>query len=77
MEQISNDGPSNEIDENFMGREILPNEHVTIEELKIDLFVDDLIEVINHALFPLMTKSILFDPENKSVEFKNIGYKQL
>ena len=37
MEQISNDGPSNEINENFRDREILPNEHVTIEELKISI----------------------------------------
>ena len=36
-----------------------------IGELKIDLFIDDLSEVINHELFPLKTKSILFDPDNK------------
>ena len=39
MEQISNDVPSNDDtnEEDYKGRAILPNEHVTIEEIKISI----------------------------------------
>jgi hypothetical protein len=31
---------------------------------------NDLTDVINHELFPLKTKSILFDPDNKKKEIR-------
>jgi hypothetical protein len=42
-----------------------------INELNIDLYIDDLIEVINHEIFPTKTKAILFDPWNNQIKFKN------
>jgi len=39
-----------------------------IEELKIELFVDDLIEVFNHENFPSFTKAVLFSPDRKKIK---------
>ncbi len=58
-------------DKNIYFLETLNNKISKIEELKIDLFIDDLTDVINHELFPLKTKSILFDPDNKKKEIQN------
>lgn len=54
---------------NIFFEEKLENKIKTIEKLKIDLFIDDLTEVINHEDFPFNTKPILFDPENRKLKF--------
>jgi hypothetical protein len=51
--------------------ETLENKIKKINELELDLYVDDLIEVINHKIFPAETKAILFDPDNKQINIEN------
>lgn len=58
-------------DSNIFFLETLENKIRKIEELKIDVFIDDLVEVIKHEIFPSETKYILFDPYNKKPNFKN------
>jgi hypothetical protein len=70
---ISNQINTNQLidNNNIFFLETLNNKISKIEELKIDLFIDDLTDVINHEIFPLKTKSILFDPDNKKKEIEN------
>ena len=42
-----------------------------IDELKIDIYIDDLISIINHENFPAHTKTVLFDPNNINIIFQN------
>lgn len=56
---------------NIFFLETLDKKILKIKELKIDLFIDDLTEVFNHELFPLKTKSVLFDPDNKKIKIKS------
>jgi hypothetical protein len=56
---------------NIFFLETLDSKIFKIEELKIEIFIDDLTEVINHELFPINTKSILFDPNNKKIKNEN------
>ena len=38
----------------------------TINTLKLDVFIDDLPEILNHPKFPIKTRKILFDPLKKT-----------
>jgi hypothetical protein len=64
---------------NILFLETLENKIMKIKENKIDLFIDDLPEVINHKNFPTKTKSILFDPDNNKLKIVNriTNWKQL
>lgn len=42
-----------------------------INLLQIDIFIDDLPEVINHINFPKYTKGIIFDPDKKFITYHN------
>ena len=42
-----------------------------IDDLKIDIFIDDLPEVICHSKFPISTRKILFDPNNTNGSILN------
>ena len=64
---------------NILFLETLEKKIIQIEENKIELFIDDLLEVINHKNFPKTTKSILFDPDNNNLNIVNriSNWKQL
>lgn len=58
-------------DKNIYFSETLENKIKKISELKIDLFIDDLLEVIDHKIFPTETRKILFDPDNTKTNIEN------
>ena len=58
-------------DKNIYFLETLENKIKKINELRIDLFIDDLLEVIDHKIFPTETRAILFDPDNKKTKIEN------
>jgi hypothetical protein len=51
--------------------ETLSNKIEKIKYLEIDLFIDDLLEVINHDEFPKKIKSILFDPNKNNTNIRD------
>jgi hypothetical protein len=61
-------------DKNIYFSETLENKIKKISELKIDLFIDDLLEVIDHKIFPTETRKILFDPDNTKTNIDALDY---
>lgn len=40
-----------------------------VAELECDVFIDDLLEILNHELFPKQCQPVLFDPDEQQLDY--------